>query len=276
MKTSKILNGLAVAAASIFLYGCTDEPAVSPSEDEELEITQLSTSQAAAVEVELQALDDIIMENEVGRTAAGCAVITRNPVNKTIVVDFGSGCTGPFGRERAGRIRITYGGVFGDQLANRVITFENHFVNNRQITGTIELRDFNLDQDGNPTLTRKHTNLRMIFSNGNHFTSNGNITISWISGFGDEDPLNNRFQITGSYEGESSRGRKVVRKITEPLEVDFNCLAEGGFPIVSGTIELSTTGMNGERTRLVEYGDGTCDNTITVTINGKVYPVNPA
>jgi hypothetical protein len=49
------------------------------------------------------------------------------------------------------------------------------------------------------------------------------------------------------------------RTITEPLLIDRSCEY-----ILSGTVELL---RNGETTT-IDYGDGTCDDIATVTING--------
>ena len=274
MKTTKILVSIFVLALTFTLYSCREEENLQPvSEQEELEIADESTSHDALVDFEMQIFEELIAEDEGGRIAAGCVTITRDADAKTITLDFGEGCVGPHGRERSGKVIITYGGEFGDHLANRVISFHNYFVNNKQITGTIEVRDFNLDEDGNRTHTRRHVDLRVLFPDGNHFTSNGTITLTWIAGFGDGDPANNVFKITGSQEGVSTRGRHVTRTITDPVVIDFSCIANGGFGTVAGKIEIYIKGVHREQTRIIDYGDGTCDGTITITVNGKILAV---
>ncbi len=274
MKTIKNLGNLFVLALLFTFYSCREEENMEPvSEQEEVAIADESTSHDALVDVEMQIFEEFVAEDEGGRIAATCVTVTRDADAKTITLDFGDGCVGPYGRERSGKVIITYGGEFGDHLANRVITFHNYFVNNKQITGTIELRDLNLDANGNLTLTRRHVNLKVLFSDGNHFTSNGSITITWIAGYGDADPSNNVFQITGSQEGISTRGRRVTRTITEPVIVDFSCIASGGIGTVDGKIEVHIQGVARERSRVIDYGDGTCDGTITVTVNGKMITI---
>lgn len=255
------------------LFSCEKENIQPLTEDEEVEIAESSSSLENATLEELESIEETLIENpEGGRVAAGCATVTRDQENKIITIDFGSGCVGPFGRERSGKIFITYGGVFGDNLANRVITFENYYVNNKNITGKIEHRDFN-EVEGNITHTRKHTDLKITFPNGYSITSNGSTTVTWLEGQGDEDRFNNVYTISGSYTGITSRGVTITRTITEDLLVNTSCLAEGGFAIVGGKIEVKVTNRNRQRTRTIDYGDGTCDQTITVTINDKVFTI---
>ena len=258
---------------ALTLSSCEKEKIRPLTEQEEVEIAESSSSVENSALEELEAIESTLIANpEGGRVASGCAVVTRDQENKIVTIDFGTGCVGPFGRERSGKIIISYGGVFGDAHANRVVTFENYFVNNKNITGAIELRDFN-EVEGHITHTRRHSDLKVTFPNGYTFTSNGSTTVTWLEGQGDEDPANNVYTISGGYTGVTSRGVTITRTIVEELEVNTGCLAEGGFAIVGGKIEVKITGQNRERLRTIDYGDGTCDQTITVTINDRVYTI---
>jgi hypothetical protein len=267
-------KSLTLLLAGILLFACNDDNDDNISEQEEVQIANASSSSESLSDEELQAIDaELVFNPEGGRVAGtGCAEVTWSETAKTVTLDFGEGCIGVYGRERSGKIIVTYSGTFGDHLANRVITFENYFVNNKQITGSIELRDFNIDANGHLTVTRKRVNLMVHFPDGNTFTSNGSTTVTWIEGAGDDDHTNDILSISGSYIGESSRGRVVTHTILEPVIVNYSCYANGGFARVGGKTELKISGPR-ERVRIVEFGDGTCDETITVTINGKIYTI---
>jgi hypothetical protein len=275
MKNYKgLFNGLAAAISLFFLVSCNEgDRFTAISEQEERELARLVSTQDEILDAEQFAIDDIIYDDGGGRLAAGCANVTRHESGNAITVDFGSGCTGPFGRERSGKVIITYGGEFGDHLANRLITFDNYVVNGKQITGTIELRDFTMDESGNPTFTRRHTGLRITWPDGSYFSSEGSVTVTWISGFGDRDLTNNVMEISGSHEGLSSRGRRVTRIITEPLVINFGCWADENFPVVSGRMEVSIEGLRKDRSRTLEFGNGQCDDVVEVTVAGKKYSV---
>jgi hypothetical protein len=58
--------------------------------------------------------------------------------------------------------------------------------------------------------------------------------------------------------------------ITQDLVEKLSCVLENVIVPVSG-VEIITVG-NKEYT--VDYGDGTCDNTILVTLNGKSKSIN--
>jgi hypothetical protein len=270
-RISLLIKAFSLLMIAAVLFSCKEDEE-NITEQEEVEIANESSSSESVTDEELQAIEEEMALNpEDGRIAGtGCAIVTWNQTAKTVTLDFGNGCVGIYGRERSGKIIVTYGGEFGDQLANRVITFEDYFVNNRQITGSIELRDFNTNENGNLTATRKRIDLAIHFPDGNKFTSNGSTTITWTEGGGDDDLMNDVLSITGSYTGVSTRGRTVTHTILEPVIVSYACYAEGGFARVDGKTELRITGAR-ERVRTVDFGDGTCDETITVTINGREY-----
>ncbi len=207
------------------------------------------------------------------RTLPACAVVTNDKTAKILTIDFGTGCIGAYGRTRSGKILIAYTTTIGDSLANRIITFENYKVNNKSVEGTIELRDISINPAGNLQSTRKVTDLKVTFPNGKSITFNGARTREWIGGKGDNDPTNNKYKITGSITGISSTGRTFTHEITTPVIVDFACAKLGNFARISGVVETTKVGGFGERKRTVDYGDGTCDKTITVTTFRRTYTI---
>ena len=262
-------------AALLFAQSCDDEKETPVSEQEEVAIADDSNSAENTMDEDVQAFEEAIAESssDGGRVSTGCAVVIRNAEAKTITLDFGTGCVGPYGRERSGKVIITYGGEFDDHLANRVITFEDYFVNNKEITGKIELRDVNLNEEGNITFTRKMIGYTVHFPDGNTFELNGSTTVEWLEGAGDDDRTNDVLRITGSHVGESTRGRKVEFTIIEPVIASFACRAEGKFLRVEGKTEIKISSAGGARVRTVNYGDGTCDDTIVITVNNKVLTI---
>jgi hypothetical protein len=270
-RTSLLIRAFSLFIVAAVVLSCKEDDE-SITEQEEVQIANESSSSESVADEELQAIEEEMALNPDGGRIAGtgCAIVTWNQSAKTVTLDFGDGCVGIYGRERSGKIIVTYGGEFGDQLANRVITFEEYFVNNRQVTGSIELRDFNTNEDGDLTATRKRIDLAIHFPDGNKFTSNGSTTITWTEGGGDDDLSNDVLSITGSYTGVSTRGRTVTHTILEPVIVSYACYADGGFARVDGKTELRITGAR-DRVRTVDFGDGTCDETITIIINGREY-----
>lgn len=274
-------NTLIVALAALVTFGLTgcNENEDSPDMDvqEELTLAQNTALTESLSEEDISfsymVADEVAAGGRTGGDHLPCADVTHDKETNTIVIDFGESCIGPWGRERSGKIIVSYGGAFNDQLANRVITFQNYFVNNRKITGTIELKNLNRNQEGFITATRRLIDYTIHFPNGVTYTANGSITREWIEGEGDGDPRTNVIRITGSYEGISSRGRSHTIDIVEPVIASFPCRAQGGFLRIAGLREIRWTGQQQARIRTVYYGDGSCDNKIEVTVNGRSFTI---
>jgi hypothetical protein len=279
MKTMKFnLSKFAICTlfiSALSIQACNDDSDKDISEDEQMSIAENSTESDSGVDEDLQAASEATGSSSGGRIAENsCAVVTRDATAKTITIDFGTGCQGRFGRSRTGKIIITYGGEFNDSLANRTITFQNYTVGQKHISGTIELRNFNLNGDGHLTCERKITDYTVTYPNGKTFTLNGTTTREWLSGDRDKIPGNEVIKITGSYTGESTNGRKYSRTIVDPIIANFTCKASGGFLRVSGSEEMTMTTAKKNRTRTINYGTGDCDNEITITVNGTTKTVS--
>jgi hypothetical protein len=262
-------------ASSVLLYSCKDDETVDLSAQEEVGVVQQTTVADNSVDEELEAFDESIVASEGGRLREDeCPTVTRDEGAKTITLDFGTSCIGRYGRERSGKVIITYGGVFGDDMANRTVTFDNYFVNNKQIEGTILLRNINRNDEGNLTAERELVDYKVTFPAGDYNIINGSTTREWIEGENDGVRGNEVIEVTGSYEGINSKGVEFSRVITEPVRADFSCWADGGFLRTQGVIEMTITNSARSRTRVLDYGDGTCDNSVTVTVNDQSYTIS--
>lgn len=275
MKTAFLKPVFAFLFATIFVISCDKDDSFNQGSEQEEEqvIESASISEEATddvLEIASLAEDELVADG--GRTTTDlCAVVTHDKENKTVTIDFGDGCVGPYGRERKGKIIVKYSSEIGDDIANRIITFENFFVNNKGVTGTIELRDVSINASGNMQSVKKLIELTISFPNGESMVYNGSRTREWISGAGDDDPTNNVYRITGSIEGKSTSGRSFTHEIVEPIIADWSCAAQGKFARVAGVVEMTRLGGYTNRKRTVDYGDGECDNTIVVTTFRRTY-----
>jgi hypothetical protein len=90
---------------------------------------------------------------------------------------------------------------------------------------------------------------------------------TWTTGF---NTLLNRFDdeydITGTSEATYSSGEGYSGNTTSPIHIKVGC----GFP-VSGTLNITPTG---KPVRQINYGDGTCDYSFTVTVSGYTFTIN--
>ena len=276
------LRLMALLAGVTYLSACdNDEDITTPdTSNEDVEIFSEATLSNTLADEDLEFVEIVsATESNGGKSSLEhlpqCANVSRDAEAQTITIDFGDGCVGPFGRERSGKIIITYGGSFNDGMANRVISFDNYFVNNRQISGTIELRNFNRNNDGFLTATRALNGYTVTFPDGNSVTINGSMMREWIEGEGDGDPTTNVIRLTGSYEGVSTRGITYTHTITEPVIARFSCRAQGGFLRTAGIIEMirKNENVSMQRVRKILYGDDVCDNEFKVIINGREFTI---
>lgn len=267
---------LTMCVIAFAIVACERDERFSQGTDEEEEQTleSASTSEEASDDVlEVVAQTETQMAATGGRRNSACGVVTKDVENKIVTIDFGDGCVGPYGRERSGKIIVAYSGVVGDSLGNRVITFENYFVNNKGVTGTIELRDIEINDAGNLQSTKKLIDLKVSFPNGEYVVFNGARTRELVSGYADNDPSNNVYRITGTVSGQSTTGRSFTHEITTPIVANWACAAEGNFARVSGVVEMTALGGYVARKRIVNYGDGECDNIITITTSRRTFEV---
>ncbi len=281
MKTSFLKSSLlAVLFAGLTLSSCDTERGLRNNEQEEADLAE----DAAVGENESDDVLEITDQVEIsldgalpaGRAATWdypCAVVTNDTTNNIVTIDFGTSCVGPYGRERSGKIIIAYSGEINDGISNRIITFENYVVNNKGVSGSIELRDIQENTDGTVQSTKKLVALTITFPNGESMVYNGSRTRVWLEGVRDGDPTNNVFEITGTVDGIGSNGRTFSHKIVEPIIADWSCAAAGNFARVAGLVEIER--LNGfiNRKRTVDYGNGECDNTITVTIGNRTFVI---
>jgi hypothetical protein len=276
MKTKFFLSASLAAILALTATSCLDDDALLNNEAEEAEMT----SMASINENESDDVLEVVSQSEAsiesdgaGRLNELCAIVTNDAENSILTIDFGTGCVGPYGRTRSGKIIVAYSGTINDGISSRIITFENYVVNNKGVSGSIELRDTTVNEDETVSSTKKLVALTITFPNGEFVSYTGSRSRLWTEGVLDGDPSNNVFIITGSVEGLWSNGRTFTHRITEPIVSDWSCAASGGFARVSGVVEVERLGGFVKRKRITRYGNGTCDNTITVIIGTREFVI---
>lgn len=197
-----------------------------------------------------------------------CATITHDTISspRILTIDFGTtNCMCNDGRNRRGKVIVSYTGAYRDSASTHTITFDNYFVNDNQILGS-------------KTVTNNGHNAagHLVYSvqvNGQIIKAGGGGTITWTSSrvrewiAGESTPIwsDDSYLITGSASGTSAAGNSFTANITSPLRKNIGCRH-----LVSGTIALTPAG---KATRYIDFGSGACDNLATVTINGNVYNI---
>lgn len=229
-----------------------------------------------------------------------CAEISavNSGTNRIVTIDFGAtGCAGVDGRTRKGKVILTFSvagttgwfnpfNVVGSSITT---TFDNHYVgfapNLVKIEGTrrVICQAITNPTPNQPTLTamRKDsiiaTNLTATFPDNTTHVWNSNRSRTFTaSNFEWANNLNSRrLEVWGTYSGKNRNNvnytgsapstNKVVWKGSCPSSV---------YRPVAGILTLTRTLNNVTRTALVNYGNESCDNTFTVTVNGQTYTID--
>ncbi len=184
---------------------------------------------------------------------------------KTIIIDFGTignYCTD--GRTRKGKIVAVFTGRYRNAGTVITVTPQNYYVNGHKVEGSKTITN-----KGNATGNFIYT----VVVDGKVTTSAGDVIIwkstrtnEWIEGdttfFNICDDV---YSITGSANGTNREGRDFTVNITSPLIKQICCKW-----IKKGTIEIIPEDL---ATRTVDFGDGACDDIITVKIKKRTYTI---
>lgn len=259
---------LFTGAALLLITSCTKE--------EETEAIDTSAVEMEAAyddtdeEVDAIVESSMIFFNENARTAEGaeaderirCAVRTHDPENKTITIDFGDGCEGWGNRIRKGKIIITYTDRKYVPGAVWVVTFENFYVNNIKVEGVRTCTNVSAGFDDHPSFNIMLEEGKLTWPDGTYAEREANHTRTWIRA---ENPLRDEITLTGSASGINRRGVAYTMTIVSMIRYKRACWASRIFIPVEGVKLLK---REGHPDMLIDYGDGTCDTLVTVTVNG--------
>jgi hypothetical protein len=192
--------------------------------------------------------------------STGCATVTHDTSANSIVIDFGSGCTGLDGRTRAGRILISYTGAYFVAGSSHVMTFDAFYVDGRHIEGVRTITNTGTDNAGNMAWNVQATNMRITFSGGNWRTWNSTRTRTLIGGAGNNNWLDDVYRINGTGSGSNSNGQSFSAVISSLIR-NNSCRW-----ITAGSISISPSG---KPTRIIDFGSGNCDDQATVSIGNR-------
>lgn len=202
-----------------------------------------------------------------------CAQVSIDTIssNKKVVIDFGSTgcvCSNWDGKTRKGKIIAIFTGRYMD--AGTVITYktENYFVDANEFKITKTVYNKGKNSNGNPNwdinvtctiITPEGTSIWNSVRN-REWTKGWNTKLLWID---DEYSITSPAPTNGI----SRKGDSFVANITKPVIVKIGCIHR----FVAGTIDV-TVGTKAKR--ILDLGNGSCDRTYTITVNGKTYTYN--
>src|SRR6218665_548533 len=195
-------------------------------------------------------------------------VITIDTVSspKSITIDWGSSnCTCNDGKQRRGKIITTFTGSY--YAMGTVITHTpvNYYVNDHKIEGTKTVTNMGLNSSSKPYYN--------VAINGTAYMSTGEIihyTSSRVRTFTEGSTTqayfwDDEYDVTGTASANVENGDSYEAEILSPLHIKVGCPY-----ITKGKLDITPSG---KPTRTIDYGEGTCDGTFTITVNVHTYTV---
>ena len=267
MKTLKISSVLVFFILFIFTFtSCENDDNITNTED------AVKTTEDAALAEAM--FDDAfnqaeVYENSTNKDASvdDCyPVITieypeGTPFPRVVTIDFGTGdCMTTDSVVRSGKIIVETTAFFLEEGSKRIVTFEEFTVNGYQIDGTHIITNMGENEAGN-WVRRIEIDGKVTTPEGQVITRISTRDREWIEGI--ETPFffwDDVFSITGNASGVNRDGVAYSSEITIPLIKARNCRW-----VQEGEITITTE----DGTAVINYGDGTCDNVATVTVNGE-------
>ncbi len=207
-----------------------------------------------------------------GLLSSSCATVTVDSSAapaRTITVNFGTtNCYCNDGRYRRGVLNFSFTGKYRDSLTIITVTPQNYFVNDNQVTGTKTIKNLGLNASSH-LVYEINANIQILkASNGGTVSWQSIRQREWMAGESTLTWSDDMYSITGNATGVTSNGNSFTSTITTPLIRNMAAGCRKHF--VSGVMEHTP---NGKATRYIDYGNGTCDDQATVTINGISYTI---
>jgi hypothetical protein len=205
---------------------------------------------------------------QVNDSRFSCATVTLEPSDNStllipkgiLVIDFGSGCTDNRGTTRKGKIKITYYGRRFLPGSSVTTALDGYEINGVKIEGVRTIANTATSSQSNPVFTTTMDGGKITWPDGTSVLRDERTTAEWKPGATTDD---NQWSLTGSASGSHSDGRNYTMTITNKLLYKRACAVNDKvFMAVQGTKELVVD----NKKVTIDYGTGTCDKMVTVTI----------
>jgi PBP1b-binding outer membrane lipoprotein LpoB len=263
---------LVLGVSGMLVVGCKKnntndiDADVRPAEDQSM--ADIAFTDVQQIADEAATTGSLSSFREPGGISGVCATITRDTIStpRRVTIDFGAAnCLCTDGKNRRGKVIVSYTGRYKDAGTVINIGFDNYFVNDNQVTGTKTVTNQGRNASGNLVWA--------INVNGQVILANNGGTISWTSQrsremvAGENTPAwsDDVYRISGNGSITSSNGKSCTFNITTPLRKEIGCKW-----FVSGIVDITP---GGKATRTLNFGTSGCDNQATVTILGSTFNI---
>ena len=265
MKNLRKLSVLFLVATGLFmLNSCNKDEVVS---QDVIAITTATDYINMINSFSLSTVDELTSSEDGLKSASivDCVTVTIHenedgefwPRNWTL--DYGiENCECFTGNMKRGVINVSVSDWWKNEGSLKEITFVDFYMNDNKMEGVKTTLNTGLNESGNLTFTKNVTDAKLTNDDG---------TMTWscekyseqIEGGETVLFADDVWSVTGAGAGVNLDGNSYTMEITTALVYNNGC-----FYPVSGEMVIVT----GEEQKVINYGDGECDNVITVTVDG--------
>jgi hypothetical protein len=254
-----------------------------------LEVAQTAKSQAA-VNAQTSEVDDVVTNQlnvtdlAPGRTDSGiedervkCAVITRNTTPNTdkkygtIVINFGTGCTDAKGNVRKGKIIVNWTTErWYLPGASYRVTFDGYSINGVKFSNDDFRSVRNVSTATSPLTFNIEASHKMTWPDNTTETHTVHHTRQWVRSatvMDDKMIISQMVTSPTASTGKNRHDKSYSIVITVPLEYSRSCaISNKVYKPVKGVMIIT---YDNTKKITVDFGKGACDNTYTITAEGK-------
>ena len=193
---------------------------------------------------------------------------TAKGMNATgkVEVDFGTGIVWR-GKTHKGKVVVTYTESRRISGAVRTITFDNYSINDNAVDGTKTVTFTSVSGEGSATFSVSvDAKIKIKTKAGKDLVWNSLRTRIYDTKGTFDNWKDDEVTLSGNANGVNRNGVKYSAVITTPLTVKLSCVETSGWIPSSGVLEVTPEGA---AKRSVNYGSGSCDRTVTVTVGDR-------
>ncbi|HEY9177683.1 MAG TPA: hypothetical protein VIN07_08340 [Flavipsychrobacter sp.] len=264
---------LATSGFAVLMSSCkrdkNNEPIVNEGQtgyaEEQLALEQIYTNADRVVERAFVLGEGSLKggENPLG----GCVTIkkdtTDNPDLHLMTIDFGgAGCLGFDGRVRTGQLHVYYAHKVKLTEAGyyRKTVFSSYTVDKYRVNGSRQMWYAGTKSTGNHHFAIVSVDTIYLPDNSGRVTGASERTREWFRGASTPQTADDAYRITGFGNFIRPNGDKYYLEIAKPLvdALDCNWINEG----VTNIFPENAT------QRVLDYGEGDCENDATINVNG--------
>lgn len=266
MKNLRKLSVLVLVAAGLFMMNsCNKDEVVSEEVIAKTTATDyinmISSFSLATVE-ELTSSEDDDLKSA---TIVDCLTVTIHPNEdgafwpRSWILDYGTeNCECFVGNNKRGKINVSVSDWWKNEGSLKEITFEDFYMNDNKMEGVKTTLNTGLNESGNLTFTKKVTDAKLTYADETWMTWDCEKYSEQIAGGATLLFADDVWSVTGGGAGVNLDGKNYTMTITTALIYNSGC-----FYPASGIVEIAT---EGEDLKVINYGNGECDNIVSVMI----------